>query len=305
MKRWLVILIILICFLIPARVKAQSQPVNIKWMEVEILPEYDRPDVLVIYRITLADQVSLPARLTINIPLEAMQPYNVAVKDVDGQLYNHDYSTAIEGEWLAITIETPLPDLQIEYYDPRITRQGDKRKIEYRWPQGLIVENLSLSVFEPVNAADFITNPGLGSGRNSASGLTEYNIMLGTLSADTPFELEVSYTKPDDILSGPSQPVQPSTPVSEKTAGRVTLPEVLPWILGVLGLGLIGGAALWYWRTGREFSTQNLRRRHGSSQANEITRPVAGEGTFCHKCGRKASAGDLFCRTCGTKLRLE
>ncbi len=305
MKRWLVILVSIILLFIPKAVKAEDQPPQIELMEVEILPEYDRPDVLVIYRLKLADDVNLPARLVVRIPLEAVQPYNVAVKDVDGQLYNHEFSTSIDGEWLAVSISTPLPEVQIEYYDPRITRLGDRRKIEYSWPEGLQVKTLSLSVFQPVNAVNMATNPDMGSGRRLASSLTEYNIMLVEVQVDTPFQLEISYDKPDDILSGPSQPVQSSAVVSEKTAGRVTLQEVLPWLLGVLGLGLIGGGGLWYWRSGREFSGTAFRRWHEPACSDETTRPLAGEGMFCHKCGRKAAQGDIFCRACGTKLKCE
>jgi hypothetical protein len=305
MKRWLVILVSIILLFIPKAVKAIDQPPQIEWMEVEILPEYDRPDVLVIYRLSLADDVHLPARLVVRIPLEAVQPYNVAVKDVDGQLYNHEFSTSIDGEWLAVSITTPLPDVQIEYYDPRITRLGDRRKIEYSWPEGLRVKTLSLSVFQPINAVNMATNPDMGSGRSLASSQMEYNIMLVEVQVDTPFHLEISYDKPDDILSGPSLPVQPSDVVSEKTAGRVTLQEVLPWLLGVLGLGLIGGGGLWYWRSGREFSSPAFRRRNEPARSDETTKPLAGEGVFCHKCGRKASHGDIFCRVCGTKLRCE
>ncbi|MHC1781491.1 MAG: zinc ribbon domain-containing protein [Anaerolineaceae bacterium] len=304
MKRWLVIIISIMILFMPAKVQAQEQLPEINRMEVEILPEYDRPEVLVIYRINLGDQVTLPARLEIRIPLEAVQPYNVAMKDVDGQLYNQEYTTEISGEWLVVSLTTPLPDIQIEYYDPRITRQDGKRRIKYTWPQGLVVSDLSISVFQPVNASNMVMKPDMGTGRNSNSSLTQYNLMLGGMKADTPFSLEISYDKPDDILSGPSQPVQPAAPVSEKTTGWVTLQEVLPWILGVLGLGLIGGGGLWYWRSGREFSAPNFRRRHATTQPEEITRPL-GEGIFCHKCGRKASSGDTFCRTCGTKLRTE
>lgn len=305
MKRWLVILFTIILLSTPSTVRAIDQTPEIKRMEVEILPEYDRKDVLVIYRLSLDDTVNLPARLVVRIPLEAVQPYNVAVKDIDGQLYNHEFSTAIEGEWLAITLNTPLPDVQIEYYDPRIIHQGDRRKIEYTWPQGLIVETLSLSVFQPINAVNMVTNPDMGTGRSSNSSLMEYNIMLSEMQVDTPFHLDITYDKPDDILSGPSQPVEPSAVVSEKTAGRVTLQEMLPWLLGILGLGLIGGGGLWYWRSGRELSAPAFRRRHEPTRSDESTRPLAGEGVFCHKCGRKASPGDIYCRACGTKLRFE
>ena len=304
MKRWLVILFLLVILVIPSVVQAQSEPPQIEKMEVEILPEYDRPDVLVIYHITLASKVNLPAQLTFQIPKEAGQPYNVAMKDVDGQLYLLNSTTEVKGDWLLVTLTTPLPEIQIEYYDPRVTRSGSQRKIEYTWSQDLNVTNLSFSVLQPVNATNMKMEPDMGSGRTAGSNLTKYELMFGEIKTGSPFHLSISYDKTDDSLSVPSQPIQPAAPISDKTSGWVTLQEVLPWLLGGIGLLLIGGGGFWYWRSGREFSAPSFRRRHEPAQA-EGTVASSAEGVFCHKCGRKATVGDIFCRTCGTKLRAE
>jgi hypothetical protein len=304
MKRWLVILISILAFFSPTGVKAQEQPPQIEKMEIEILPEYDRPEVLIIYHITLAASVTLPAQFEVRIPKEAIQPYNVAMRDMDGQLYNLDNSSEIRGDWLVVSLTTPLPDVQIEFYDPRIVRQDRQRRIEYVWPQNLAVTDLSLSVVQPVNATNIVMDPNMGSGRKETSGLTQYDLILGKMEPNSAFHLEITYDKPDDILTGPSQPVAPAAPVTDKTAGWVTLQEVLPWLLGALGLLLIGGGGFWYWRSGREFAAPNFRRRHDPSGPEESSRSPS-DGIFCHKCGRKASPGDVFCRTCGTKLRSE
>lgn len=304
MKRWLVILFLLGTLILPSVVQAQSEPSQIDKMEVEILPEYDRPEVLVIYHITLASSMNLPAQLTFKIPKEAGQPYNVAMKDVDGQLYLLNNTTELKGDWMLVTLTTPLPEIQIEYYDPRITRNGSQRKIEYTWPQDLNVTNLSFSVLQPVNASNMKMEPDMGSGRTTGSNLTKYDLMYGEIKTGSPFRLSISYDKADDSLSVPSQPIQPATPISDKTSGWVTLQEVLPWLLGGIGLLLISGGGFWYWRSGHEFPAPSFRRRHEPSLVDG-TAASPGEGVFCHKCGRKATGGDVFCRTCGTKLRAE
>ena len=62
----------------------------------------------------------------------------------------------------------------------------------------------------------------------------------------------MSYTKADDLLTSPNQfqPAQANQPINNSTAGRVTLGQMLPWILGSLGLLLIAGGLFWYWRSG-------------------------------------------------------
>ena len=82
--------------------KAQSV-VEFDLLQVDIWPEYDRPEVLVIYRMSLADTVSLPAQISLHIPAAAGQPYNVANQDVDGMLYNLEYSLTPEGDWVRVT----------------------------------------------------------------------------------------------------------------------------------------------------------------------------------------------------------
>ncbi|MEK6220761.1 MAG: hypothetical protein N2D54_00755, partial [Chloroflexota bacterium] len=56
---------------------AQAQP-SFSSVVVQLWPEYDRQEVLVIYSITLADDTQLPAQITVNIPIAAVVPTAVA-----------------------------------------------------------------------------------------------------------------------------------------------------------------------------------------------------------------------------------
>jgi hypothetical protein len=61
--------------------------VSFSKLEIDLWPEYDRPEVLVIYRISLDPAASLPADLTLRIPVDA-QVNAVAARQADGGLFN-------------------------------------------------------------------------------------------------------------------------------------------------------------------------------------------------------------------------
>ena len=68
MRKFLVLLCLAILVLFPP-LKAQAQePVRFSEVEVSLWPEYDRPTVLVIYRITLSADTTLPVNLSVQIP---------------------------------------------------------------------------------------------------------------------------------------------------------------------------------------------------------------------------------------------
>jgi hypothetical protein len=114
------------------------------------------------------------------------------------------------------------------------------------------------------------------------------------------FELEYQRTSDTLIQSNPGQvdQVQPSGPVDENTPGRVSIAN-LPWIIGGFGLALIVIALFSYWRSTQsgEDKPPKRRRRHAEEAADQQA--------YCHECGARANAGDRFCRTCGSRLKIE
>lgn len=289
---------------------AQSPaPITFDSVLVEIWPEYDQPSVLVMYHLTLAASTRLPADITLRIPAVSGGPHAVAMQDVAG-LYNLTYSTAVQGDWLVISFNTPVPEIRVEYYDPTITRDDSRRSFTYTWPGDYAVNAFTIQVQQPARATDMAFLPDLGSGQVRSDGLTYYNMLAGQVNAGTGFNLQISYTKTDDSLTNPDsfQQAQPVQPVDSNTTGRVTMNDVLPWALGSLGLLLIAAGVWWYLRTGQPAASA-ARPRHASRRApNAVDAGLPAsdpkETVYCSQCGKRAGAGDLFCRTCGTKLRL-
>lgn len=295
---------ILLALILVMPVHAQSG-VIFDQMTIEIWPEYDRPEVLVIYRITLADNVSLPAQVSLLIPRAAGTPYNIAMQDMDGLLYNLPYTTEVQNEFQKVIFTTPSAGLQIEYYDPGLSKEGEKRQFKYVWTTEYEINNLIISVQQPTNASNMQILPSFGAGELKDNGLVYYNNSIGKVKAATPLAVELSYTKPDDQLTVGLQPVQ-ATPLSANTPGKTTPGNLLPWILGGVGLIMLVGGFSWFWLTkNREAEAGATRRRHRTQPERRVSAVSSDAAVYCHQCGRRAGAGDVFCRTCGTRLRGE
>jgi hypothetical protein len=298
-------IVLLACFL-PVAAQAQ-QPLDFSAVEVALWPEYDRPSVLVIYRITLSPQASLPVEVRLRIPAYAGPPNAVASRTPDGSLYNLLYEQENLGEWSELVFQATTPELQIEYYDTKLVKEGQERHFEYTWPGDYAVNAFQIQVQQPRNAGQMLISPSLGSGAVGEDGMIYFTSDIGPLTEGQSFSISVDYQKPDDELSAAGVPVQASGPLDDSASGRWTLNSALPYILGIFGLALIGGGAYWYWQSGQEKSAPKRKRgtRRKSSQVDD--RPVANEGShiYCHQCGKRAAAGDRFCRSCGTQLRRE
>jgi len=300
--------LILFCLLGPVTTAGAASKMTIAKLQVEIWPEFDRPNVLVIYHITLSPDTSLPATMTLHIPSQTGGPYNLAMKDADGLLYNLDYKTpVVENGLLAITFTTPTPEIQLEYYDPALKRQGKTRSFEYRWSGDYTVQAFTVVVQQPTNATNMQFQPDLGLSSKGADGFNYFTKPVGAVDETSSVFIRVTYDKPDDSLSSTSQPVQPVQPVTPKTSGRISFIDALPWALGSLGLVIIGAGLMWYWQsTNRRREPAYYRReRHKPAQSPRQAGTATSSRTvvYCHQCGRMANPGDVFCRACGARLR--
>ncbi len=309
MKRIILVIIALSSLLLLFRQPARAQnPVEAESMQIDIWPEYDRKDALVIYRILLSAQTSLPAQISLRMPREAVQPYNFAYKDVDNKLYNMQYNSTVEGDWLRITATSPAQEIQFEYYDSRLARTGTTRLFDYKWPGDLKVKNMTFRVQQPVNASAMKITPQQGTA-SVEGGLTYYAVVVGAVEAGTTFNFQMSYTKSDDALSAASQPVQPSEPISTNQVANTGLTgDMTTIIIGfALGVVLIAIGLFWYFRTQRREPAYTGRRRHAPAASEPSYRGNndGDKSVYCHKCGKRSNPGDAFCRACGTRLRQE
>ncbi|MEJ2599003.1 MAG: zinc ribbon domain-containing protein [Anaerolineales bacterium] len=308
MLKRLIALAFALVLLMPFAVRAQA-PLTLPSAEVELWPEYDQPDMLVIYHFTLPSSVSLPYNMTVRIPASVGDPHAVAAGQPDGGLFKLPYTEEVSGQWTSLKFSATTTEIQIEYYDQNLQKNGANRHFVYNWPGDYAVDSLVVQVQQPVDASDMQISPNLSTThRGTTDNLLYYSAEEGAMKAGQSFTLTIDYKKSNDELSAPTVPVQPSAPLNSTPTSRLTLASLLPWILGMLGVLLIVGGGTWYWLSGREKNApaqRRVRRKAAPVEGDNTKAKTDPDGGFlyCHNCGKRASSGDRFCRTCGTALR--
>jgi hypothetical protein len=295
MRNLLLILTFSIVFLIPGSVHAQNNQ-HLRTLSVDIWPEYDQPAVLMIYRITLAPNTVLPASLVIRIPSNA-QINAVALVDPVKGLVNAPYDSSMQGKWSLLKVSTNLLQVQVEYYIP-LVKNGSARHIVYEWAGDYAVDNLEVNFLRP-SSADSVsisyspvnTYPGQDS-------LTNYHIQTINLAANQNFALSIDYQRNTDDLSISSLPVQAASTPGPDTPGRVSMTGFLPWVLAGLGVILIVAGIIGFivWQRGSQGAIIDKKYTQKREESED-------DFTYCHQCGKRAQPGDVFCRTCGTRLK--
>jgi hypothetical protein len=297
MRRWLaIVLFVGIIIGVPSAASAQT-PIKLSRLQVQLWPEYDQPSMLVIYDFQLPDSVKLPVSVSLSFPKDA---HLVAVASLaaDGSLLNTDYiGPAVNEAWQTVTIQIQTATTyHVEYYEP-LSRTGQKRDFTFQWPGDYAIDDLSVNVRVPPDTTDIQTDPSMKSAK-AADGTPSLVQDFGARQAGKQFTLHVIYTRTSDDLSVPSQTVEPSQPIGSNTPGRVMLSNYLPYILGVLGIVMLGAAAIYFLQPHNPHAPQKR-------QTHVRRSTPASSNLHCHQCGARAQPGDRFCRVCGTRLRVD
>jgi len=306
MQKFLIPFLVIIALIIPGAVLAQDELV-IDSLQIDLWPEYDRPEMLVIYRIVMSSDVSFPVELSFRIPAEVAEPNAVAVQDSSGALLNSPYKRTIQGDWALITVTATMPKLQIEYYDPQLSKSGAMRDYDFIWQGDYQIENLFIQIQKPMDAGNLNIIGGEAVISQGADGFEYHTVEIGPLTAGEISNISLSYNKNSDSLSVEGFQVQPSAPISQSTSGRSNARDLLPWGLGFLGVIFLVGGIWWYWRLSQQQpQVKRSRRRKRSSKKTDLISDQGKDGgvsTYCHQCGKRTKSGDRFCRSCGSKLK--
>jgi hypothetical protein len=241
------------------------------------------------------------------IPIGAGEPNALAARQVDGSLYTMDKTRTVAGELASINFTATTPEIQLEYYDPGLTKEGNARHYQYIWPGDYAVSQLTIQVQQPAGATDMRISPSLGAGAIGSDNLTYYTQDIGDITAGQTIQIKVDYQKSSDVLSAENLPVQPSAPIPQSSAPDLNVSTWLPWVLGILGASLIIGGIVWFWQTGKQRPvSQTQRQRSRIRRSEPEVDPGLEEGAiYCSQCGKRALPGDQFCRSCGTQIRVK
>ena len=258
MKRSALLMVVLLFLvgLIPVLPALAQDNIQLAVLEVELWPEYDRSEMLVIYRGELADTVTFPTAVSLRIPSRVASPFVVAAQPLpDASVDEVNYENVESGEWRTITFETSGPRFQLEYYDS-LPRTDDARAFAYTWPGDYAVNQMVVKFQQPPHSDNVTITPELPDAQvQPGDGLLYHIGVFGPLNAGETFSVDVSYTRSDDTLTvdllqamqpdsaGAAQPPV-SDPFATPQAGGTSEIDILIVVLVAVVSFLLGAASM-------------------------------------------------------------
>ncbi|HEY3313330.1 MAG TPA: zinc ribbon domain-containing protein [Anaerolineales bacterium] len=305
MRKCLIIFALILALLLPSQAKAQG-PIGFDSLDVSVWPEYDTPTVLVIYKISLAPQITLPAQVSLRLPSGVGKISAVAVGDSAETVSDSgvDYKFTPGADFAQVTIKAAARFVQVEYYDPGLTKNGNQHQFIYEWQGDASVNNFRFEFRQPLQSSNLSVEPALANTILDSEGFQVSDYKKTSVQAGEKLAFTIKYQRDTDSPSTSFLKVEPSTPLDQTLAGQSTWMSYLPWGLGGLGLALLFVAGWVYWSSGRfnRASMAAVRKRHagrGAAEAGEDD----GQQVHCSQCGKRAQPGDRFCRACGARIR--
>ncbi len=315
---------LLLISLLTGTALAQS-PAPLEILNIALWPEYDRPEVLVIYRGQIAEDVPLPAQVSFDLAAGVEDLNAVAYLDeAQGRLLNVPEYELVEGaDGKTLSFATPGRQFQIEYYsDDILSRDGDTREISVSFTPSAEVADLSFELQQPTAASDFTSDPPPSDTQVRQDGLAYALYDLGGVSPGESRSLQASYTRGTDELSADaSEGINLPSPAEQTPVelGGGGLQDYLGPILIAAGVLLLTGSLVyWFWSqrsvvvpdpAARQPSSQTRRpaRRKKPRIAPSTTPPAKNEtlAAYCHRCGTKFREDAHFCHACGAERRAE
>lgn len=332
--RGVYILFAALFLLLPIQTNAQAS-IAIDKLSVALWPEYDRPEVLVVYKVELSPDVSLPAQLTFRLPGYVDQMHAVAMGTDDGLINVGDdlIKTSYEGDDFILSFPTSSSSVQFEYYDPAIlSRQNQNRELNFNFSAPYNTGIANVEVQHPFGAESFSLTPEPDSIITGGDSLKYSTIVAGSLAAGEGVQISASYRRSTNDLSlqalqqgGAAQNAAQNLNVPAASPAAASTSALSPNIAyGLIGLGavlLVGAGGYWWYTTNRsrkESAPQRRapqkgrkparRKREKSNKQQQATlfatEPAVTTGAaFCYKCGAALKNDANFCHTCGAKRR--
>jgi len=303
MKRFFPVLFF--CLVLLAGSVLAQQPPTLSRLEISLWPEFDRPDVLVIYRGQLAADTPLPVAVDLRIPASAGQPTAVAYLDAAGQTLNQPYTTRVEGESLVVSFELSSLGFQLEYYAPLAAEPSGQRVFTFQYTADYAAEAFTLEAQVPAAATSYALDPDEGTVSQQADGLAYHLVDVGPLAQGQTRSWTLTYDNPDGALTtnvlAPAEAVQTPAPAAQEKDNST----VLLFAVAFAALAAVGVGAFWlgkHTQPALEPVVAPQRRRRGSGRGTAAP-PRVEDVRFCYRCGADLRPDAEFCHKCGAEVR--
>lgn len=283
-------------------------------VEVEVMPEYDDPRVLVVSRATLSNDTPLPAKVTFNAPKQDVE-INMACELTDPNGMSCKPTEIIDkGDYqeVSFTTQTSRKVMFEYYYKPAGFPATGSKKFTFKFiPSFLNINELHLSIQQPRTAQGFKISPAAAQTvQDDKDKLNFYLYSFSNVADGQAMTFDISYKKDD-----PATSVAPKgSPEGERsTSGGTTIGKLAPLIAV---LAIIGVIVYWMLPESRKklipHSAEPSKARANKRAVRASGKPSkkskapkdTGIASFCPECGTRAELGDKFCTACGTGLRM-
>jgi len=286
-----------------APAEAQETP-ELAILSIALWPEFDQPEMLVIYQGALTAETPLPAAVEVRIPARVGRPTAVAYLSEAGERLNQQYTTRIEGETLVVSFQLAAPGFQLEYYDDLPVSPEGQREYAFAYTADYAIGELSVELQVPPTADNLSVEPPEGTAQAGTDGLEYHRIDVGSIGAGETLAWTFRYDKDDDALTNPA-PSQLDQPASQPavpggTGGGDGNSAVLTFVVAFVALLAVGGAAFWLGRSTRPPAGNAPSARSGPGPSG---RRQALDVAFCYKCGAELRPDAEYCQTCGAPVR--
>lgn len=281
-------------------------------LELALWPEFDRPEVLVIYRGLFAPDTPLPVPVEIRIPARVGAPTAVAYVGEGGQRFNQEHTTRVEGDQLIVSFELDAQGFQLEYYDDLPVDPTGQRSYTYSYVADYPTAVLSLEFQVPPTAEGFALDPAADSVTQQGDGLTYHLVQVEALQAGDAQSWDLFYQKDNEDLtvSAFAQP-ETSAPAAPPPEANTDNSTVLIFLIAFVALVGVGAGAFWLGRrtlpdVEPSPPPPKRRQRRGSGRGPQPPISTTGQQTvFCYKCGAHLRQDSEFCHKCGAAVRNE
>lgn len=272
----------------PPLLKAQAMATAvahpaIQRLNVQVMPEFDDPRVLVVVQGRLADDAGLPQTLSFRVPRGAQMNQMAIINMADGQPAARPFDLrddSADNRWSIATYTVDNPHFFFEYYFNPLGANPQKQ-LTFTVSPLQSVADLVLEVQQPRTAEAFTTDPAADGQRTDTYGLTLHQFRVGALEVGTETAVTIQYTKTDSTPSVPRQ--NTTSPASVAGAGAT----ISPWVFVLSAAAVVGGIAVFAWLRTRQL----------------IVKPVSASApNYCPHCGVRQRAGSQYCHACGAEL---
>jgi len=292
MRKLIFLILALALLALPNLAAAQSE-VTFEEVRIQLWPEYDRPEVLVMYSISFPAETTLPVEAQVRVPANAT--LNAVAKLSGDAMLTVPYDTpSREGKWMTLNFRVDeLTTYRAEYYLP-LEKNGVTREINFHWESNHPVAAAFVQVLEPPGTKNFTATP-VFPDVSEQDGMKYHTLSVGEIPASETLDIAISYDKDNDNLTVSSMPVEMGG-TEEPQSETFSFTQSLPLILGIFfgALLIVGGVAYFFLSGQGKDDGRMSRKRHKISDTG---------ARYCHECGSRAGPNDKFCRSCGAKLR--